>query len=134
MSRVSVAARGRAAAEQGMVDTCTIRANDGDTTYDPATNAYVETAGTLLYTGPCQVQVTDTIPQSANVGDQSVVVERIIVKIPWDAVAIPVSSVVEITAAGASSGAVVGNRYRVTGSHDKTFATATRLPCESVTS
>lgn len=124
----------RERAEALMVDTCTIRANDGDTTYDATTNSYVETDGTLLYTGPCQVQVTDTIPREANVGDQSLVVERIIVKIPRDAVAIPVSSVVEITAAGTGSGAAVGNRYRVIGSHDKTFATATRLPCELLSS
>jgi hypothetical protein len=134
VSAASVATRGRAAAESLMVDTCTIRANDGETTYDPVTNAYVETDGTLLYTGPCQVQVTDTIPRDANVGDQQVVVERIIVKIPWDAVAIPVNSVVEITAAGDFSGAAVGNRYRVIGSNDKTYATATRLPCELISS
>lgn len=133
MTAATAVARGRAAAEQLMVDTIAFRANDGTTTYDPDTNEYVETEGTLLYSGPCQVQVSDTIPRDATVGEQQVVVERTIIKIPWDSVAIPVNAVGEITAVGDGSGSVVGNRYRVTGAHAKTYNTARRLPCELVT-
>lgn len=133
MSRLTVTTRGRAAAEAGMVDTIEFRANDGAEEIDPETGDYVTTPGTLLYDGPCQVQVTDTMPRDANVGGQQIVVERTIIKVPWDAVDIPPNTVGTITAAGVGSGSTVGAAYRVTGTHDKTFATATRLPCERVT-
>jgi hypothetical protein len=132
VSAASVANRGRTAAESLMVDTIVFTDDDGGTTFDPNTGTYTDTAGTVLYDGPCQVQVTGSSVSEAVVGEQQLVVERIIVKIPWDAPDVPVNSVGTITAAGPSSGSVVGRRYRVIGSHDKTFATATRLPVELV--
>lgn len=132
MSRSAAIEQGRAAAEQGMVDSI-LFAEPGTESFDPDTGEYVTTPGATIYDGPCQVQVTDTIPRDATVGEQQVVVERVIVKIPWDSVAVPVGSVGEITAVGDGSGSVVGNRYRVTGSHAKTFNTARRLPCEVIT-
>lgn len=115
-----------------MVDTI-LFAEPGTESFDPNTGTYVTTPGATIYDGPCQVQVTDTIPRDATVGETQIVVERIIVKIPWDAVAIPVNSVGEITAVSSVSGVVVGTRYKVDGSHDKTFQTASRYPCKLVT-
>lgn len=112
-----------------MVDTCTITAPGAGTTFDPNTGEYVTTPGATVYEGKCQVQVPSSIPQDVTAGDQLVVIERITVKIPWDADAVPLNSVVTITAVAGVSGADVGTRYRVTGNHDKTFQTATRLPC-----
>lgn len=132
MTATSVVARGRAAANALMVDTITFRDNDGTTTFDSDTGEYVTTPGTELYNGPCQIQVTDTVPRDATVGEQQIVIERIIVKIPWDAADVPVDAVGTVSAAGTLSGSVVGRKYRVTGTHDKTYATATRLACELV--
>ena len=123
----------RAEANRLMVDTIRF-AEPGTETFDPNAGTYVTTAGDTIYEGPCQVQVTDTVPRDATVGETQIAVERIIVKIPWDAAAIPVNSVGEITAVSAVSGVVVGTRYRVVGSNDKTFQTASRYPCELVTS
>ena len=120
-------------AESLMVDTITFTDDDGTLTMDPDTGVYSSTAGSTLYSGKCQVQMAAPSVAESTVGEQVVVVERVIVKIPWDADPVPPNSVGVITAAGHGSGSVVGNRYRVTGSHDKTFATATRLPCELVT-
>lgn len=121
----------RTAAEALMVDSITFAA-PGTEAFDSSTGTYTTTPGTTIYSGPCRVQVTDVIPRDATVGEQQIVVERTIIHIPWDAATIPPNSVGEITAAGTGSGATVGTRYRVTGSHDKSFATATRLPCERV--
>ena len=122
----------RAAAEALMVDAITFAA-PGAETFDPDTGEYVTTPGADLYAGPCQVQVTDAVARDVTAGEQEVVVERILVKIPWDAPQIPPGSVGTITAVGPGSGSVVGRRYRVTGTHAKTYATAQRLPCELVT-
>jgi hypothetical protein len=116
-----------------MTDTVVFTDDDGTLTFDPDTGEYTTTAGTVLYSGPCQVQVTDTIPRDATVGEQQIVVERIIVKIPWDAAEVPPNSVGTITAVGEGSGSVVGRRYRVIGTNAKTYNTARRLPCELVT-
>ena len=115
-----------------MVDSI-LFAEPGTETFDPDTGEYVTTPGATIYDGPCQVQVTGPTARDATVGEQEIVVERVIGKIPWDAVAIPVGSVGEITAVGDGSGSVVGNRYRVTGSHAKTYNTARRLPAELIT-
>ena len=123
----------RAEANRLMVDTIRF-AEPGTETFDPNAGTYVTTPGTTIYEGPCQVQVTDTVPRDATVGETQIAVERIIVKVPWDADAIPVNSVGEITAVSSVSGVVVGTRYRVIGSHDKTFQTASRYPAELVTS
>ena len=122
----------RAEAESLMVDTVTFAA-PGTETYDDTTGEYVTTPGATIYNGPCKVQVTDVIPRDATVGEQQVVVERTLIHIPWDAVEVPANSVGEITAVAAGSGSVLGRRYRVIGSHDKSYATATRIPCEVVT-
>lgn len=54
MSRETVLARGRAAAEKGMLDQCTIERVTGQTT-NP-TNAVVVDQKTTLYIGKCRVQ------------------------------------------------------------------------------
>lgn len=121
----------RTQAEALMVDSIRF-AEPGTETFENGT--YVTTPGATIYEGPCQVQVTDTVPRDATVGETEIAVERIVIKVPWDADPIPVNSVGEITAVSAVSGVVVGTRYRVIGSHDKTFQTASRYPAELVTS
>jgi hypothetical protein len=116
-----------------MVDACTIVAPGGGTTFDPTTGQYVTSPGAIVYSGPCQVQVPSAIPQTAAAGEQLVVVERITVKIPWDAPTVPVNSVVTITASAEVSGVDIGARYRVTGNHSKTYQTSKRIPCDLVT-
>ena len=125
----------REQAEALMVDSCTI-SGKGSISWNTATNDYDDAAGGAVYSGPCQVQVTDSITTSGEtVGEQLVVTERVTIKIPVSADPVPINSVVTITAvADVSDSALVGRRYRVTGSHAKTFATSRRLPCELVTS
>lgn len=65
MSRASVLARGRAAAEAGMTDTCTIVRITGTTT-DPDTGQVTETT-TPVYSGPCRLQERGGYPRDISV-------------------------------------------------------------------
>lgn len=124
----------RARAETLMVDTIKFTVGGGAGTFAPETGTYTPGAGTEVYSGKCQIQVGDAVPRDVSSGDRPLVVERITVKIPVGSAAVPVGAVGEITAVGGiSDPSLVGLVYRVTGSHAKTFATATRLPCELVT-
>lgn len=123
----------RDATETLMVDAVTFTANDAEPTFDPNTGQYVEGTGTVLYAGACQVQAGGS-PREAVVGEQEVVIDRITIKVPVDAADIPPDSVGEITAVGAiSDPSLVGNRYRVIGTHAESITTARHLPCELVT-
>ncbi len=53
MSRASLLARGRVAAEAGMVDTCTIRRRTGEST---DSDGVVTPTWEVVYTGRCRVQ------------------------------------------------------------------------------
>lgn len=126
--------RMRAEAEALMVDACSIGANRS-VTFDVDTETYVSTPGTAIYSGPCQVQMVDSIgTEGETVGEQLVVTSKVVVKIPVSAPAIPVNFIVTITDTGEGSDpSLVGKDYKVSGVHAKTYATARRLPCELVT-
>jgi hypothetical protein len=64
MSRASVLARGRIAAQAGMTDTCTIRRRTGSTV-NPAT-AEVEWTEDTIYSGACKLQESSGLPRDAN--------------------------------------------------------------------
>lgn len=117
-----------------MVDTVTFAA-PGTETFDSNTGTYVTAPGATLYTGACQVQVGAPSPRDATVGEQEIVLDRTIIKIPVSSTDIPPGSVAEITAVAAiSDPSLVGNRYRVIGTHAGTYKTARRLPCELISS
>ena len=122
----------RQRAEALMADSCTI-GEAGEQEY--VDGAYVTTPGAAVYSGKCQVQVTDSVTmQGDTVGDVEVTLERVTIKIPVSAPSVPIDSIVTITAVSdVSDPALVGRTYRVTGSHAKTYATARRLPCVLVT-
>lgn len=61
MSRASVLSRGRAMAEAGMVDTCTI-VRITQTSTNETSGAVTETTSTI-YTGPCRVQERGGYPR-----------------------------------------------------------------------
>lgn len=82
MSRESVLARGRAAAEQGMVDACTSRRQTG-TTYDDNTGATTP-AWTAVYAGPCRLKQPSLTASSSTVGEAAVVLVQPEIHLPMD--------------------------------------------------
>lgn len=134
MSVATALARGRAAAEALMVDTAEIRADDGGSVFDPDVGDYVVTPGTLLWSGPCRVQMQSVVPQEVAAGGAQVTLQRSELHIPVSAPDIPADSVVKITAVSATSDqALLNRKYRVLGSFAGTQKTARRLPIEATT-
>lgn len=133
MSRASVLARGRAAAEAGMVDTCTItRANV--TGVNMQTGEQTMTT-TTVYTGPCRVQ--QRVPggaRSTTAGAAELLMLRLEVQLPVsaDTDGLKAGDKVTITAA-ASDPDLTGRVLLVRELAHKSEATARRLGVEEVT-
>lgn len=128
---------GRAFALEQMIDSCVIaEAAAGLGTFNSHTGVYTPPAETPIYSGPCQVQVTDSLAaRTPDAGETLVTLQRLIVKVPLTATGIKVNHRITITAVGEGSDPeLLGRGYRIEATHAKTYATARRLQCEEVTS
>lgn len=130
MSRASVLARGRVAAEAGMVDTCTIRRRDPDAEVtDPVTG--VITAPYLpgdIYSGKCRVQRAQALAQQHDAGEDHILLRQLIVQLPIAAVGLKVGDEVTVTAS-AHDPDEVGRNFLVRDVEAKSEATVRRLQC-----
>lgn len=81
MSRASVLARGRAAAEAGMQDACVIRRPSGSGTTNPVTG-YPTPNDTTVYTGKCRVQQAVAVARPHDVAEDQVLVVRFDLQLP----------------------------------------------------
>lgn len=132
MSVASAVFAGRAAAEALMDCTCTIRNPDGEPVYDRDSGQEVPQPGSVVYAGPCRVQVPNVVEENPDAGERAWTVQAAIVSIPVTATEPKVDDLVTIDAAALDE-ALVGVRYRVSAEHHKSHATARRLRCEEVT-
>lgn len=131
MSRESVLARGRAAAEAGMADSCTIRRTTGVAT-DDQTGAVVPTQ-TTVYTGKCRIQQTVAMGRRFEAGEASVVVLHLELQLPVvGSEAVARGDIVTVDAA-VNDASLVGRTFRIRDLHHKSEATARRMTCEEVT-
>lgn len=130
MSATSVTLRGRSAADARMVDTCTVTRGGGDDTLNPTTGAYTTPDDTILYTGQCEVQISDGLnTQTSDAGGQLVTQRRVTVKVPISVTDVEVDDIVTVTSSALDAD-LVGQTFRVVGTFAKTFATARRLQVE----
>ena len=130
MSLSSVLARGQAAAEALMVDTCTIT-RVGTRTTD-TTTAVVTTPTTTLYTGRCRIQQAQAQAQREDIGEDHLLLLRLEVQLPMSLTGLVVGDRITITAA-ADDADLVGRVFRVHDLAHKTHATARRPQCLEVT-
>ncbi len=131
MSRATVLARGRAAAEAGMVDTCTIERQSGEST-DPATGVVTPTVE-QVYTGICRFQQRGSQAQQEDAGEAYILLQRAEIQLPVSATGIDVGDVITCTSAGRDPD-LVGRVFRVRDLAYKTDATARRLQIQERTS
>ena len=124
MSRESVLARGRAAAEVGMVDACTIRRVTGSTV-DDNTGIITPTRSTV-YSGRCRVQQQAASAQGTEVGEDYQLLVRLEVQVPMSVTGVQVGDEVTITASEHDPD-LVGQVFLVRELFGKTHATARRL-------
>lgn len=124
-------ARGRALAEQLMVDACTITRVTGEST-DDDTGAVTPTTATV-YTGRCRVQQSqlgaDSTPSDP--GEAYVRLVAYEVQVPMSVDGVRVSDRIAITASVHDED-LVGRVFVVLGPSHKTHATARRLQCQEV--
>lgn len=132
MSRDSVLAMGRAAAEAGMVDACTITRMTGSTT-NRDTGGRTPTNATV-YTGPCRLQEIfgfsrDVTPSP----DQSQLARYRVLQVPvTSSLDVRVGDEVTMTAC-AHDPDMVGARLVVRDQSGKTDSTARRVGVEEIT-
>jgi hypothetical protein len=128
MSRLSVLARGRAAAVAGMVDACTIRRQTGTTT-DPDTGYPTpQYLSPDPYTGACRVQQHQATADQQNPGEDFLLLLRVEIQLPPSVVGLQVGDVVTITAS-AHDADLVGRVFRIHDLAHKSEATARRVQC-----
>lgn len=126
MSRATVLARGRLAAEAGMEDACTITRVTGRTT-DTTTGAVTPTTSTL-YTGACRVQQQQAQAQREDAGEDHLLLLRIEVQLPMSVTGLKVGDEIAVTASENDSD-LVGRVFLVHDLAHKTHATARRVQC-----
>lgn len=117
-------ARGQAAAEAGMVDTCLIEHRTGETT-DPFSGETVDTYATV-YSGKCRFQSSSGQAQQADAGEAYLLLQRTEVQLPIAVTGVDVGDRVTCTAAGRDAD-LVGRQFLVRDLAYKTDATARRL-------
>ena len=94
MSREIVLARGRAAAEKGMTDTCTIRRITGSTT-DP-NSGVISPSYATLFIGSCRVQQAQAQAQQTDAGEAYLLLLRLEVQLPMSLAGLRVSDEITI--------------------------------------
>lgn len=120
----------RAEAEARMVDACTITRGGGAPVFDPDTGTYTDPAASTIYTGACEVQISDGLTaRQTEAGGAELTVTRVTVKVPMSAEGVQVGDVVTITAS-VHDPDLVGQEFTVVAGFAKTFGTARRLQVE----
>lgn len=132
MSRESVLARGRAAAEIGMVDACVIRRKTGET---EGPGGVMVMTWADVYTGKCRVQVSGRVQPGTmtDVGEAALVLQQHEVQLPISAEGILEGDRIEMTSS-ARDPDLIGRAYAVRTVLTKSEATSRRVTAIEVTS
>ena len=131
MSRETTTLRGRAAAESGMVDACTIQRVTGNSTND--TTGVVTPTYSTIYSGKGRVQQTVPVSKPHEVGQAAVWLQRLELQVPMAVTGIASDDLVTITASLLDAD-LVGRTFHVRELGHKTHMTARRIQLEEVTS
>lgn len=132
MSRDRLLARGRIAADAGMLDTCVIRRVTGTTTDDFSgvpTKTYLNPDP---YTGKCRVQQTSPAATQYDVGQAAVRLQPLTIAVPIAVTGLEVNDEITITAS-LNDPDLVGRVFLVRELAHKSEATARRLGVEERT-
>lgn len=129
MTLTPLVIRGRAAAEELMLDECIVH-RQGDLVTDMETGA-VTRSRTVVYEGKCKLQQTLAQSRTSVGGEHEFTVQDIRWDTPVGSGPFRVDDLVTMTAAELD-GQLVGREYRVAGRFNKSAATAQRIRVEEV--
>lgn len=125
MSRASVLVSGQAAAEAGMVDTCTIRRRTAVTT-NPDTGAVTPIyLSPDPYAGKCRVQQSLAQAEQHDVSEDYLLQLRLVLQLPMSVTGLLVGDEVTLTASRDPD--LVGRAFLIRDLFHKTDATARRV-------
>lgn len=130
VSRESILARGRTAAEAGMRDTCTIRRVTSETT-DDHSGEIVKTYA-VIYTGRCRVQQHQAAANQRDVGEDDVLMNAAELQLPMSVVGLEPRDEATIDTS-ADDQDLPGRVFLVRDLAHKTDATSRRVQCEERT-
>lgn len=132
MTALDAIERGREAAERLMLDTCTITRISGPPgPIDPETGLRDPAPTTTVYSGKCRVQTYEPYESNRDSGGHIYTEQRYSLHLPIGAGPVDVNDESTITSAE-SDPQLLGRVYRIAGRHNKSLATAQRLPMEEV--
>lgn len=123
MSAASVLARGRAAAERLMADTCTVRRRTGEAT---GPGGVVTPTYEVLYTGRCRVQQQVATASTSDVGEDMLLMLRLEVQLPMSLTGLRTEDEINIDTSAADPD-LPGRVFVVKDLAHKTHATARRV-------
>lgn len=128
----ALVARGRAAAEHLMLDSCQIKRPVVPTT-DRTTGAVSDGyAPDAIYSGKCKLQSYTNRTIDPVSGDHRFTIQHCTLDIPISAVGINIGDVLVITDAALDPD-LANRKFRITGLSNKSIATARRLNAEEIT-
>lgn len=131
MTRETTLARGRLAAEAGMVDACTIQR--GATVTTNSDIGVVSRTFTTIYSGQCKLQNAGAaFARPTDVGQAQVFLTRMELHVPVTAPVAQPDDLLTITAC-AHDPDMVGRQWHIRGMPDKSWVTAHRYNIELVT-
>lgn len=123
---------GRMHAERLMTSECVIGDEVPGTVLNEETGEYDVEIVDPSYEGPCKIRFVSTVVSEVDAQSQLLVEQDAILSLPVDgSEQVRVQQVCRITANSLDAG-MVGKRFRVTGDHTQTFATARRFPVQLV--
>lgn len=131
MSATTAILAGRRAAENLMLDTCTIRAA-GPVTTDDLTGTTSSTSA-VTYSGKCKIQQATAMGQRVDAGEGSTVLLRLEIHLPVVGSENVARGQVVTVDSSVNDQSLVGRTFRIHDEAYKSFATARRLGVEEVT-
>lgn len=133
MSVADLLARGRARAEELMVDECTVtRVTGPPGPVDPDTGEREPAPTETVYTGQCKFQTYEPHESARRSGEHVYIEQRYHLHLPVGTSQIRVNDTVRATAS-VHDASLVGRTYRVAGTHHKSMATSQRLLLDEIT-
>lgn len=131
VSAQSAILQGRAAAEQLMVDACSItRVTGAPGPIDPDTGQRTPAPTETVYTGKCRVQTYEAHEATPDSGEHVYTLQRYFIHLPV-AATVDVDDQITVTAAVMDPN-LVGRSYRVVALLHKTYATANRVAVDEI--
>ena len=127
MSREAATLAGRAAAEAGMVDTCTIRRGTGGSVTDPNTGKVTD-ATTVVYSGPCKVKGGIYAARKADAGEAQWLLTQPQLHLPMSATGIRAGDLATLDSSELDPD-LVGVVLHIDGPAHGSFSTARRFAC-----